>query len=100
MDDPATPDARAFLEDLLRTGLVLSELAGDLLDALPDEVDGEPASSVLVDMMAGSAEPAIAAAGAAAVAEAQALMAAVVDRILDDLREAARLAASRERRAS
>jgi hypothetical protein len=80
-----------YVADLLRTGLILVDLGSELVEAMPERVDGEPAAAVLIDMMAGSAAPAIAAAGPRAVAEARALMEATIDRILADLRTAAEL---------
>jgi hypothetical protein len=80
--------ARGYIEDLLRTGLLLTDLLADLLEAGPADMDGEPFEDVLIDMVVGSATPALRVAGEAGVAAAQALMTGVVDCLLADLRAA------------
>ena len=81
---------RAFVEEVLRTGLLLTTTLGDLLDELPDDAfPGEEPAEVLLDMVAGSAHPAAAAVGAPAVRQATALLGAVADRTIADLAAAA-----------
>jgi hypothetical protein len=56
--EPAEPAARAFVEELLRTGIMLSDLLGDLLDVLAaDAFPGENPGEVLVDMLVGTVLP-------------------------------------------
>ncbi len=83
---------RRFVEELLRSGLALSDLCGELLDQL----DGDPVASadVLLDLVAGTLQPVTAAAGPAALEAATDLIGASFDRVLEDLRAAAELAAT------
>jgi hypothetical protein len=96
-DQPRRPDdhdpAQLFVEEVLRTGLMLSGLACDLIEATPENAfPGEDAAEVLVEMMVGTFRPAAEAAGAPAVEEATALLGALADRTLADLKAAAELA--------
>jgi len=87
---PADINARAFVEELLRTGLTLVDLLSGLLEDLPEDAfPGEEPGEVLIEMLAGSVAPAIEAAGPRAVEQATALLGAVSDRTLADLRLAA-----------
>jgi hypothetical protein len=92
MDHTTTPlsdAARALVEQLLRTGMLLLDIVDGLLVDLPaDAFPGEDPATVLVEMIAGSAAPAVAAAGPATVAAACALVGAVGDRTIADLRTA------------
>jgi hypothetical protein len=68
---------------------------GDLIEDLPEDAfPGEDSGEVLLEMLVGSITPAAVAAGPRAVAQTVALLGAVGDRTLDDLRAAAALAAS------
>jgi hypothetical protein len=87
---PTDDEVRAFLEELLRTGLSLTDVLSHLLEALPDDAfPGEESGEVLIEMVAGSIRPAADAAGAQTVNGATALLGAVRDRTFADLRAAA-----------
>lgn len=94
--DPYEDDrdqVREFVETVLRTGFMLTDLLGNLLDALPEDAyPGESPAEVLVEMLIGSVRPVADAAGPHAVLDATALLGAMADRTLDDLRVAAELA--------
>ena len=91
-------DVRALTEQALRTGLMLSWLVGDLLDELPaDAFAGEDQVEVLFEMLVGTIAPVAVAAGVAEVRAATALLGAMSDRVLSDLREAMRLADEEDR---
>jgi hypothetical protein len=81
-----------LIEELLRTSLVLNDVLGALLEELPEDAfAGEDNAAALVEMVVGSCRPAVDAAGEPDCWAATALIAAVRDRILDDLRAAAGL---------
>jgi hypothetical protein len=85
--------AQLLVEELLRTAFTLSGALISLLEDLPDDAfPGEDQAAVLVEMVAGSSRPAVEAAGETDCRIAIALIGAVRDRALDDLRTAARLA--------
>jgi hypothetical protein len=89
--------ARDFVWDLLRTGLALSDLAASLIDALPEGAyPGEEPGEVVLDMMTGTIQPAVEAAGPEAVRQATALMGAAYDRVMTDLDRALELSRQRE----
>jgi hypothetical protein len=82
-------ETRLFLEELLRTGLMLTDVPAGLLDDLPpDAFPGEDSGEVLLEMVAGSLRPVTAAAGTPTITQATALLGAVADRVVDDLRSA------------
>ena len=86
-------DVRALTEQALRTGMMLSRLVGDLLDELPEDAfAGEDQLEVLFEMLIGTIVPVAAAAGVAQVRATTALLGAMSDRVLADLRAAMRLA--------
>ena len=86
-------DVRALTEQALRTGTMLSRLVGDLLDEQPEDAfPGEVEVDVLLEMLVGTILPVAAAAGLEAVRNATALLGAMSDRVLDDLRAAIELA--------
>jgi hypothetical protein len=96
-DHPSAPDdhdpAQLFVEEVLRTGLMLTELACDLIEATPEGAfPGEDAAEVLLEMMVGTFRPAADAAGVPTVEAATALLGALADRTLADLKAAAELA--------
>lgn len=102
MEDDTSPDqpdaVRAFLEELLHTGLGLVDLVEDLIDALPEDAyPGEDTGEVVLEMLGGSIRPAIAAAGPRALLDATALLGAVRDRTRADLERAMTIARERER---
>jgi hypothetical protein len=85
--------AQALVEELLRTGLVLTDLLASLLEEIPEHAfPGEDSGAVLIEMVVGSCRPAIAAAGEQECRAATALIGAIKDRVLDDLRAASGLA--------
>lgn len=89
--------ARALIEELLRTGLALTDLLASLLEEIPEDAfPGEDSGRVLIEMIVGSSLPAIEAAGERQCWAAAALIGAIKDRVLDDLRAAAELARERE----
>ncbi len=86
-------DVRALTEQTLRTGTMLSRLVGDLLDELPDDAfPGEDEVEVLFEMLVGTILPVAEAAGHEHVRGATALLGAMSDRVLADLRAAMELA--------
>ncbi len=86
---------QVLIEELLRTAFTLSEVMGTLLEDLPENVfPGEDSAAVLIEMVVGTCRPAIDAAGEPDCWAASALIAAVRDRVLNDLRAAAKLAGS------
>jgi hypothetical protein len=96
---PVGPDvelAREVVYELVRTGLMLSETLTSLVDDLPaDAFPGEDHGRVLLDMAAGTCAPVTQAAGEQLCRDAIGLLAAVRDKFLADLRQAAELAASK-----
>jgi hypothetical protein len=86
---------RALVEELLRTGLLLTDVLSGLLDDIPEDAfPGEEPGLVLIEMLIGSLRPVTDAAGAETVAGAIALLGAISDRFVSDL-HAALEAASR-----
>jgi hypothetical protein len=86
-------DVHALTESVLRAGVMLSDLLGNLLEELPaDAFAGESHVDVLVEMMTGTIAPVADAAGAATVHHTTALLGAVCDRVVADLRAALDLA--------
>ena len=93
MDPAYDEDVRGFVEEIVRTGLILSDLLSRLLDDLPDDAfPGEDRVEVLLEMLTGTILPAASAAGPAPVRQARALLGAVSDRVMEDLRAALDLA--------
>ena len=94
---PTDDYVRDFVEELLRTGLLLIDLAADLIETLPEDAyPGESNAEVVLDMMTGTIRPAAEAAGGTLVRSATALLDATGARTLDDLQRAVELAAARE----
>lgn len=93
-DGPAQPyEARAFLEQLLRTGIMITDIFDSLVDDLPDDAfPGEDNGEVLMQMFAGTIQPVVLAAGPQALAQATSIIGAVGDRTLADLQAAMELA--------
>jgi hypothetical protein len=90
--EDCTDATQTLIEELLRTSFVLSAL-GSLLEELSAQAfPGEDNAAVLIEMVVGSCRPAIEAAGERECRAATALIGAVRDRLLDDLRAAAQLA--------
>jgi hypothetical protein len=97
---PAVPpyhdEVRALVEELLRTGLMFSDVLSGLLDDMPDDAfpDESPAEA-LIEMLTGSVRPVAEAAGAETVRAALALVGAMADRTVGDLRRALEIARAR-----
>jgi len=86
-------EVHALTEAVLRAGVMLSDLLGNLLEDLPEDAfPGEGHVDVLVEMMTGTIAPVADAAGAATVNDTTALLGAVCDRVVADLRAALDLA--------
>lgn len=85
--------AQAFVEELLHTAFSLGGAYVSLLDDLPADASGKDPAVVLIEMFAGSCRPAVQAVGEAECRVAMTLVAAVRDRVLEDLCLAAQLAA-------
>jgi hypothetical protein len=82
-----------LVQALLRTSLTLQDVYVSLVEEIPDDAfPGEDPAEVLLEMIGGSACLAIEAAGLEMSRAATALIGAVMDRVLDDLRAAAALA--------
>jgi hypothetical protein len=95
--DTNTEPSRHLVEEIARVGLLITGVLEDLLDGLPEDAfPGESEVEVLLEMMAGTIDPAVRAAGDATVHELLALLGALSDRILTDLREAVNVARARE----
>jgi hypothetical protein len=83
-------DVRDFVVEALRVGLMLSDLLSGILDDLPEDAfPGEDPAEVLIAMLTGSVVPVGRAAGPRTVRQATALLGAMADRTIDDLRAAA-----------
>jgi hypothetical protein len=88
---------RALVEEVLRTAMTLEDVMVSLLEDLPDGAfPGEDPGLVLLEMMVGSVHSAAVAAGPRDVRTATALVGAIRERVLADLRTAATLAGERE----
>jgi hypothetical protein len=86
---PLDDSVREFVEQLLRTGRMLTGVLDSLLEDIPEDAfPGESLREVLVDMMSGTVRPAAQAAGAGTLAHCTALLGAVADRTVADLRAA------------
>jgi hypothetical protein len=86
-----------FVEELLRTGIMLSGLLADLLEDLPEDAfPGEAPEHVLLEMVTGTIRPAADVAGEIPVRSAAALIASSRARVLGDLRRAVESASQRE----
>jgi hypothetical protein len=85
-----------LVEEVLRTALALEDVICCLLDELPPgSFPGEDPAVVLMEMIVGSVHPVAAAAGPRDCRSAIALVAAIRERVLADLRTAAELARER-----
>jgi hypothetical protein len=100
MNRPAETDLEAtrdLVEEVLRTALALEDVMRALLDELPERAfPGEDNGHVLLEMVVGSVHPATRAAGPRDTRTATALVGAIRERVLADLRTAAELAKERE----
>ena len=94
--EPEVELAREVVEELVRTGLVLADTLGSLIEELPaDAFGGEENAEVLLEMAAGSCAPVIRAAGETLCRDAIGVVVAVRERFVADLRAAADTAASK-----
>jgi hypothetical protein len=88
---------RDLVEEVLRTALALEDVMSSLLEELPDGAfPGEDNARVLLEMVVGSVHPAARAAGSRDCRTATALVGAIRERVIADLRTAAELAKDRE----
>jgi len=88
---------RELVEEVLRTALTLEDVISTLLEELPAAAfPGEDPALVLLEMVVGSVHPAASAAGARDCRTATALVGAIRERVIADLRTAAELAKERE----
>jgi len=84
------------VEQLLRSGLALTDLCETLLETLgEDAFPGEDTGQVLLEMLTGTLLPVTEAAGPRTLADATALVAAAHDRVIADLERARDRAAAR-----
>ena len=91
---------RELVEEVLRTALALEDVMVSLLEDLPETAfPGEDNGLVLFEMVVGSVHPAAVAAGPRDCRTATALVGAIRERVLADLRTAAQIAREREQRA-
>jgi hypothetical protein len=87
---------RDLVEEVLRTALALEDVMASLLEELPEGAfPGEDNARVLLAMVVGSVYPAARAAGPRDCRTATALVGAIRERVIDDLRTAAELAKER-----
>jgi hypothetical protein len=85
--------AYVLVEELLLTAFSIGGVLTSLLENLPEDAfPGEDPVVVLIEMITGSSRPAVEAAEESDCRIAIALIGAVRDRVLDDLRAASRLA--------
>jgi hypothetical protein len=101
MGDVETSDyGRDFVTEVLRTGLMLTDLVSDLIENLPEDAyPGESTAEVVIEMLIGTLRPVTDAAGEGSVRSAIALLTAAQDRAFADMERAAELARRRERAA-
>ncbi len=100
----ARPDAvdlettRSLVEEVLRTAIALEEVMASLLEDVPEGAFPGPDGGIaLLEMVVGSVHPAAVAAGRRECRTATALVGAVRERVIEDLRAAAAIARERER---
>ena len=86
---------RELVEELVSAGLLFVDTLGSLLEDLPDDAfPGEDNATVLLEMVVGTCRPVVEAVGEPGCLEAIALVGAIKDRVIDDLKLAAILANS------
>ncbi len=82
----AMDSVASFAEELLRTGLMLSELMSNIVEALPaDAYPGEEPGAVVIEMVTGTIRTALAAVDKRDLEHATELIAASRDRVLEHL---------------
>lgn len=87
--EPTEMDHAAWLlvAEVLNSGSILSGLWRSMRDELsPERFDGEDPEAVLLEMMVGSAMPALRKAGAEECRRATELVGSIHDRVMSDLR--------------
>jgi hypothetical protein len=90
LPQPGTDFGFDLMVELLRTGMALTDALGTLLEDIPEDAfPGEDPTEVLIEMLVGTCRPAIEAAGESTCMSAQALIAAIGERFIEDLRAAA-----------
>jgi len=83
--------------ELLLTGQALADTVGCLIEEMPDGAyPGEDSARVIIEMVAGSARPALEAAGEDRCREAARLVAEIGDSVYRDLKAAAAMAGAAE----
>jgi hypothetical protein len=93
----ATDHIWDFVEELLRTGIMLSDLLANLLESIPEDAfPGESNGDVVLEMLIGTIRPVARAAGRESVLSATALIVDSRARTLKDLQRAADLAGGGE----
>lgn len=81
--------AQVLVEEILRVAFTLHDVMGALIEDLPEDAfPGEDPAAVLLEMVIGTCRPAAEAAGEGQCWAATALIGAVRDRVMDDLRAA------------
>jgi hypothetical protein len=79
-------EVRLLVEEVLRTGLMLTDLICSLIEDVPEDAfPGERTADVLIEMLTGTVRPAAEAAGVSTVQSARALLGAISDRTIADL---------------
>jgi hypothetical protein len=82
-----------FVWEVLRTGLMLTELLSDLVESLPDNAyPGETNAEVVIEMLIGTVRPVVDTAGEELVRRAAHLLVDTRERTATDLRLAMELA--------
>jgi hypothetical protein len=99
---PAGPDSHEFVEafvwQVIRTGFMLQELLGNLLEDLPEDAfPGENTTHVLVEMLTGTIRPVAERAGEPQVRRATRLLNASGEKVVEDLRAALALRMAMDR---
>jgi hypothetical protein len=89
---PAEDDVDEFVRELLRTGVMLCDLASDLVESLPpDAYPGEEPAAVVIEMMCGTIRTALGSADPGEVRRATELIERAGTRTLEHLRLASAL---------
>jgi len=96
IDQPGYDASHDLVQALLRTAFTLQDLFADLVEQIPEAAyPGEDPAEVLFEMFVGSARRAIAGAGEPEARAATALVEAVRESVVDDLRRALEIAKRR-----
>jgi hypothetical protein len=96
METTQTP-ARDFVWEMFRIGFALTELASSLVEMLPEDAyPGEEPGEVVLDMMTGTIQPVVDAAGPEVARQTISLMGAAYDRVMADMERALELTRERD----